>query len=230
MSPVNVRTDRKDGKDVATFPVRKDDVWIVSYPRAGVWLQDLIYLLLEGGDLNTTDLSLESVEDSIPFLEAPSPGMELLKTLPSPRYIKSHLPLRTAARGRQEQRMQGKRKKVIYITRNPKDVMCSFYDFHRTVRMVHYKGTFHQFFYRFININVRLGFTFMGYGSYFRHVLEWWEQRKDNNLLFLKYEDVRQDIRSSIEQLANFLERPLTPAALKSIYTHFEEEAAYNRK
>ena len=25
-------------QDVASFPVRKDDVWIVSYPRAGRWL------------------------------------------------------------------------------------------------------------------------------------------------------------------------------------------------
>ncbi|XP_022079122.1 sulfotransferase 4A1-like isoform X1 [Acanthaster planci] len=205
-------------QDVASFPVRKDDVWIVSYPRAGVWLQDLIYLLLEGGNLGKTNLSLETVEDSIPFLEAPSPGLELLKSLPSPRYIKSHLPYGLLPEG-----VRNKECKVIYITRNPKDVMCSFYDFHRTVRMVHYKGTFHQFFYRFINNK-------LGYGSYFRHVLEWWERRKDDNLLFLKYEDIRKDLKSSVEQLANFLERPLTPAALKEICTHFEEEVAYNRK
>ncbi|XP_022079124.1 sulfotransferase 4A1-like isoform X2 [Acanthaster planci] len=184
----------------------------------GVWLQDLIYLLLEGGNLGKTNLSLETVEDSIPFLEAPSPGLELLKSLPSPRYIKSHLPYGLLPEG-----VRNKECKVIYITRNPKDVMCSFYDFHRTVRMVHYKGTFHQFFYRFINNK-------LGYGSYFRHVLEWWERRKDDNLLFLKYEDIRKDLKSSVEQLANFLERPLTPAALKEICTHFEEEVAYNRK
>ena len=57
-----------------------------------MWLQDLIYLLLEGGDLRKTDIRLETVEDAIPFLEAPSPGLETLKSLPSPRYIKSHLP------------------------------------------------------------------------------------------------------------------------------------------
>ena len=32
----------------------------------------------------------------------------------------------------------------------------------------------------------------VGYGSYFKHVLEWWNQRKDANLHFMKYEDVKE--------------------------------------
>ncbi len=59
---------------------------------SGVWVTDLIYLILEGGDVSKADLSLETVEDNVPFLEAPCPGLETLKHLPSPRYIKSHLP------------------------------------------------------------------------------------------------------------------------------------------
>ncbi|XP_041452918.1 sulfotransferase 4A1-like [Lytechinus variegatus] len=205
-------------QDIIEFPVRPDDVWILSYPRAGVWVQDLIYLLLQGGNLQETSISLETVEDAIPFLEGPSPGLETIKDLPSPRYIKSHLPFQLLPQGVQE-----KQCKVIYIARNPKDVMCSFYDFHRTVRMVHYKGTFNQFFYRFVNNK-------LGYGSYFDHVLTFWKNRHHENVLFLKYEDVKKDFPAAVIQVANFLDKPLGERAIKAINNYWDDEPLYNRK
>lgn len=44
---------------------------------SGVWVQDRIYLLLQKGNLQETSISLETVEDAIPFLEGPSPGLEI---------------------------------------------------------------------------------------------------------------------------------------------------------
>ncbi len=32
----------------------------------------------------------------------------------------------------------------------------------------------------------------VGYGSYFDHVLQWWNHRHDENVYFLKYEDVKK--------------------------------------
>ena len=39
-----------------------------------------------------------------------------------------------------------------------------------------------------------------------------------------------QDIESSVQQLANFLEQPLSQEMLKDVCTHFDEEVVYNRK
>ncbi|XP_072045372.1 sulfotransferase 4A1-like [Amphiura filiformis] len=205
-------------EEIINFPVREDDVWILSYPRAGVWVTDLIFLILEGGDVSKADLSLETVEDNVPFLEAPSPGLETLKHLPSPRYIKSHLPYNLLPIEVRE-----KMCKVVYLTRNPKDVMCSFYDFHRTVRMVNYKGTFAQFFYRFINNK-------LGYGSYFDHVVPWWNHRHDSNVYYLKYEDVKKDFMYAVQQLGEFLDHPTPHDTIQEIKDYWDDEPNYNRR
>ncbi|PIK51189.1 putative sulfotransferase 4A1 [Apostichopus japonicus] len=205
--------------DIANFTVREDDVWILSYPRAGGWIQDMVHLIhSEGGDILKADLSLEAVEDAIPFLEGPSPGLETLKNLPSPRCFKSHLPFRLLPRG-----VQDKQCKVIYVARNPKDVMCSFYDFHRTVQIIHYKGTFQQFYYRFMNSK-------LGYGCYFSHVKSWWNQRTHPSVFFLKYEDMHKEFKKTVIKMGEFLGQPLTSDKVLDVCAYWDEEAKYNRK
>lgn len=106
---------------------------------------------------------------------------------------------------------------VIYMARNPKDLVVSYYQFHRSLRTMSYRGTFQEFCRRFMNDkrkphtvtwalwdtrpqfgcdwvdHVFLSFCIwplVGYGSWFEHVQEFWEHRMDSNVLFLKYEDM----------------------------------------
>lgn len=101
---------------------------------------------------------------------------------------------------------------VIYMARNPKDLVVSYYQFHRSLRTMSYRGTFQEFCRRFMNDKCELASTQLprrrqcsstvdpsalflpslqvGYGSWFEHVQEFWEHRMDSNVLFLKYEDM----------------------------------------
>jgi len=119
------------------------------------------------------------------------------------------------------------RVQVIYMARNPKDLVVSYYQFHRSLRTMSYRGTFQEFCRRFMNdkressgFSVKFNVLKMtnkvspificannnmlcpcclpvGYGSWFDHVQEFWEHRMDANVLFLKYEDMYKVSRNT---------------------------------
>lgn len=48
---------------------------------------------------------------------------------------------------------------VIYMARNPKDLVVSYYQFHRSLRTMSYRGTFQEFCRRFMNDKRECAFT-----------------------------------------------------------------------
>jgi hypothetical protein len=132
------------------------------------------------------------VYDAIPWLELE--GSQFAMGMPSPRTLKSHLPYHSIPGGEPANSIA----KYIYIARNPKDVAVSLYYF--TIQMKYYEfdGTWDRFFEHFMNGEVLMG-------SWFNHVLEWWKHKDANNILFLKYEDLQIDMKSSITKIAHFI-------------------------
>ncbi len=43
------------------------------------------------------------------------------------------------------------------------------------------------------------------FASYFSHLLSWWEHRNDSNVLFLFYEDTKDDLESVVRMVAAFI-------------------------
>uniref|UniRef100_A0ACB8FRG2 Sulfotransferase 4A1 n=1 Tax=Sphaerodactylus townsendi TaxID=933632 RepID=A0ACB8FRG2_9SAUR len=222
-------------EEIANFPVRVNDVWIVTYPKSGreegefagmtthfyvLWqqqclgvdlcdgghhqlnrylsggnmekivenfviqggtslLQEVVYLVSQGADPD--EIGLMNIDEQLPVLEYPQPGLDIIKELTSPRLIKSHLPYRFLPSD-----LHNGNSKVIYMARNPKDLVVSYYQFHRSLRTMSYRGTFQEFCRRFMNDK-------LGYGSWFEHVQEFWEHHMDSNVLFLKYEDMHKN-------------------------------------
>ncbi|NWI00818.1 ST4A1 Sulfotransferase, partial [Tichodroma muraria] len=166
-------------EEIANFPVRDSDVWIVTYPKSGTGLlQEVVYLVSQGADPD--EIGLMNIDEQLPVLEYPQPGLDIIKELTSPRLIKSHLPYRFLPSD-----LHNGNSKVIYMARNPKDLVVSYYQFHRSLRTMSYRGTFQEFCRRFMNDK-------LGYGSWFEHVQEFWEHHMDANVLFLKYEDMHK--------------------------------------
>ncbi|TRY71350.1 hypothetical protein DNTS_008129 [Danionella cerebrum] len=163
--------------EIDNFSLRSSDIWIVTYPKSGTsLLQEVVYLVSQGADPD--EIGLMNIDEQLPVLEYPQPGLEIIQELTSPRLIKSHLPYRFLPSA-----MHNGEGKVIYMARNPKDLVVSYYQFHRSLRTMSYRGTFQEFCRRFMNDK-------LGYGSWFEHVQEFWEHRMDSNVLFLKYEDM----------------------------------------
>jgi hypothetical protein len=55
------------------------------------------------------------------------------------------------------------------------------------------------------------------FGNYFDHLLSWLPHKDDKNVLFLKYEDMKRDLRGAVSQIASFLEADLSGDVIDKI-------------
>jgi hypothetical protein len=166
---------------------REDDIFIVSYPRSGTtWMQMILYQLSTDGDMNFSHISEVCPWFDRMLLSNMMNGKDLEK-LPSPRIFKSHLPYKWIPRGPC---------KYIYIARDGKDVAVSYYHFYQS--HLNFSGNFSEFFDKyFMRGKVQ-------YGSWFKHVAEWKKHAKDSNVLFIQYEDLVNDLKSTLEKIILF--------------------------
>ena len=93
-------------------------------------------------------------------------GVILMQALPPPRTYKSHSPYFMMAGGEPAKSPA----KYIYVMRNPKDTAVSFFHHTRALALYEYEGDWDDFLERFMSGNV-------DHGSWFDHVLQWWEHR-----------------------------------------------------
>nr|XP_054764748.1 sulfotransferase 1B1-like [Lytechinus pictus] len=192
-------------EELKTFQIRQDDIFIVTFPKSGThWVSEIVNLLLADGDLErvnrrTTLVHLEfALIDDVGKDGARYCYMyKMLQNADSPRVITSHLPYRFLP-----EQMDEKKPKIIYVARNPKDVFTSWFHFRKRDP-------------RFGNLpwdeyfNGAISGKYV-YGSWFDHVLEYWNKREKRNVLFLKYEDIKMNARETVVSVAKHLN--LTPS------------------
>jgi peroxiredoxin len=174
---------------IEEFVPRPDDIFIVTYPRSGTtWMQMILYQLTTEGRMDFTHIAKVS-----PWFERSLKDGTAYDTVPAPRVFKSHLPYRKIPKGSC---------KYLYVARDGKDVAVSYYHFYTT--HMSFKGTFDEFFQRFLTGEVH-------YGSWFRHVRGWWEHCDDPNVLFLRYEDLAADLAGCLRKISAFCGLPVAP-------------------
>jgi hypothetical protein len=190
-----------------TIQTRSGDICYTSYPKSGsTWLAFILVLIVGKGE-SPSDSTLRSrlhwVESSFTY---PRSKKEL-DSLPSPRIFKSHMPYPMALGGDPVKNPC----KYIYIARNPKDVVVSYYFFESGKSWSGlYSGPWEHWLQMFLEGKVQRG-------DWFDHVLSWWKHRSAENLLFLKYEDLRRDPGGQLKRIAQYLEYPLDEEVLGSI-------------
>jgi hypothetical protein len=55
-------------------------------------------------------------------------------------------------------------------------------------------------------------------GSWFEHVLGYWRFAKDNdNVMFCKFEDMKKDLKKSVDSIAEFLDMKLEPELMEKV-------------
>ena len=124
-----------------------------------------------------------------------------------PRFIKSHLPLSILPPDLMT------KAKVVYMVRNPKDCMVSYYHHHKLITGHGYIGDLPNFARRFMRNQLM-------YGSIFPHAKEAWALKDDPNMLFVFYEDMKADLMKVIERVSQFLNCPLTPEKKQMLADH----------
>ncbi|XP_077980084.1 sulfotransferase 1C3-like [Glandiceps talaboti] len=190
------------------FEIREDDVFVSTYPRSGTTLTQQIVRLIVNHDGDTKLISNTDIRESFPFLEVSplnkdQPNYKIIESMPSPRLIKTHLPVELAPK-----QIFEKKPKIVYVLRHPKDVLVSYYNF---CIPFYPDKSFHEFLDDFLQGEVI-------HGSWFAHTKGWLPHCKDDNVIFLKYDDIVKDLEGTISRLALFLlQRPLSPSKITEI-------------
>ncbi|KAL3195979.1 hypothetical protein MRX96_001740 [Rhipicephalus microplus] len=169
------------------FRAKKGDLIQSTYPKAGThWVMYIIELILKGGEPVPNHAEFIRYVRFIGRMETKDWGSPL-----PIRLFTTHEPLTKDTMNPEA--------KYVYVARNPWDTCVSFYHMATSLSMFKFRnGTFGEFFDAFLHGD-------FGYGDYFDHVASGYALRKEPNLLFLTYEDLKKDTRKVALELAYFL-------------------------
>lgn len=201
---------------IHNFQAREDDILIATFPKAGTtWTQEIVDLIMLNGDVEKSMRAPCFVK--VPFIDLnPKPmlsGVDAANAMKSPRLLKTHLPIQLVPPSFWEKNV-----KVIYVARNAKDCMVSYFHFQRMNKTLPDPGTWNEYFSTFLAENV-------AWGSWFDHVIGWWKVKDKHQILYVFYEDMIEDPRREIRKISTFLGKELTEEVVDAIQHHTSFDA-----
>lgn len=179
------------------------DVLICSYFKSGTnWTMHIALQIAWRGEAR-----FEHIHDLVPWAELPE---RMRYTVPitddsvwqrSPtglRIIKTHLPL--------EKMPYNTSARYIWVVRDPKDVFVSSYHFVRSTMLGPLMPSVQKWLDLYLSPDTPLG-------SWAGHLQGGWQNRRCDNVLFLTFEEMKQDLAGVVTRMADFMGVELTPAA-----------------
>ena len=182
------------------FKPQRTDVLISPYSKCGTtWVQQIVHGLRTRGSM-----AFDEITAVVPWLElAHDMGVDLERPQVSmPRAFKSHFSWDLIPKGG----------RYIYVVRDPKDALVSAYYF--------MEGWFFESGSISLTDFARSQYINAGRShGYWAHVASWWPHRNDPDVLFLCYEDMKEDLDGTVQRIAAFIEC-LLDAELLDIVVH----------
>ena len=175
------------------FDRRPDDIFIASYMKSGTtWMQMILYQLTSNGNIKFRHISEVS-----PTLEDAVFENSNLDRLPSPRFLKTHVPQKAIPRN-----FHGR---FIYLMRDGKDVAVSQYYHYKAFEKPGEELTFGESFKQFfLNKDKRKSEWSEDKNGWFGHLKGWLANKKKLDILYVKYEDLLKDFTGSLEKIIQF--------------------------
>ncbi len=178
-------SDEDRTASIRSFRPRPGDVVIGPYGKCGTtWLQQTFHTLRTRGDMDFDDISRV-----VPWIEtARMLGIDLdAPQRAAPRGFKSHLPYDELPRGA----------RCVVSLRDPKDALVSMYRFMEGWFLEPGAIPIAEFAQPWLDAG-EAG------GGYWQHLLSWWAQRDNPDVLLLSYEHMCADPAGSVRRLARF--------------------------
>lgn len=194
------------------FQADDTDILLVSTPKAGTtWLKAILFALVNRVRYPDSQqhhpLLTNNPHVLVPFLDInlyTETQVPDLTSFASPRLFSTHLPFLLLP---VSVKADSSACKVVYLCRNPKDTFVSFWHFTNKLRPTSQSiNSLEEAFGMFCK-GVSL------YGPYWDNVLGYWKKSLENpkKILFLKYEEMKEQPAANLRRLAEFLGCPLSP-------------------
>ena len=204
------------------FAFRDDDIIIGTYAKAGTtWVQQIVAQFIFNGETEVPVAELSPWLDfRLPPLEEKLPGIEAQKNR---RFLKTHLPV--------DALVFSPKAKYIYIARDGRDVVWSFYNHHYDMNDIFYDGIkalpyLGPVWERPRTDDLREYFLdwFNNEGCplwpFWENIRTWWEIRDLPNVLLMHYQDLKDDMESQMRTMAAFLDIPIDESRWEEMVHH----------
>ncbi|CAH8388990.1 unnamed protein product [Eruca vesicaria subsp. sativa] len=204
-----------------SFQPQETDIIVASFLKAGTtWLKALTFTITQRSkhlldDDDDHPLLSHNPHELVPFLEfdlylkTTKPDFtKFLASSSSPRVFSTHMSFDAL-----QVPMKESPCKIVYVSRNVKDVLVSLWHFNKSHKGVAWGGesndvercTLEDLFESFCT-----GVTF--FGPFWDQVLSYWRGSLEDpkHVLFMRYEELKEEPYGQIKRLAEFLECPFT--------------------
>jgi len=195
------------------------EVLLAAYPKTGTnWTLEIINRLMFQDTEEFDKWKLMPMNLNI--LEIGSPKKwEIFNELPFKRRVFS---THFQASDLNLEMFKKKNTKIVYVLRNPKDVMVSMFNFCKKLPPFSVEpmkslvsNGFQSFYEAYMNYEIPID----GYRdqNYLDHIVDWMKHVKQNNIYIVYYENLQQDFKGEVRKLADYLQVEVSDDKLDEI-------------
>ncbi|KAF8009964.1 hypothetical protein BT93_J0827 [Corymbia citriodora subsp. variegata] len=183
------------------FKAKDEDIILVSHPKSGTtWLKALVFSIVNRShfDISSTPLLTSNPHEVVPFIEhKPWPDLDCPT---KPRLLATHIPYPSLPESIKQSDCL-----IIYICRNPMDIIVSSWYFYLEAARSQDQPewSLEEHFENFCQGQIL-------FGPFWDHITGYWKEslERPSKVLFLKYEDLKDDIGGQLKKVAQFVGLP----------------------